>query len=109
MDMHDEMGIYLNNHYDLHSLSHGNFQLGRSLPRNWTDMLNYWVTDNQKDTNRKQYQRYSGIIHYSDETFLTDEVIDVPRFKLITRSREINLLRWCVYYEDDTGDVVHGY
>ena len=75
------------------------------VPRNWTDMLNYWVTDNQKIQIENSINS-SGIIHYSDETFLTDEVIDVPRSKLITRSKRDKPSRWCVYYEDDTGDVV---
>tara|TARA_B100000902_G_scaffold21661_1_gene26020 strand:+ start:19283 stop:20206 length:924 start_codon:yes stop_codon:yes gene_type:complete len=87
MDMHDEVGIYLNNHYDLHSLSHGAFPSLEEVPRNWTDMLNYWVTDNQKIQIENSIIS-SGIIHYSDETFLTDEVIDVFRSKLITRLQE---------------------
>ena len=70
--------------YDLHSLSHGAFPTIEEVPKNWTDMLNYWVTDNQKIQIENSIIS-SGIIHYSDETFLTDEVMDVFRTKLTTR------------------------
>ena len=48
------------------------------IPQNWTDTLNYWVTD-QRRIQIENSVIGGGIIHYSDETFLTDEVLDVFR------------------------------
>ena len=86
MDMDSEIGVILNNHYDLHSASHGVFPDPEEIPSNWTDMLNYWVTTNRKIQIENSIIN-SGIIHYSDETFLTDEVIDVFRTSITKRTR----------------------
>ena len=85
MDMESEIGVILNNHYDLHSASHGVFPNPEEIPTNWTDMLNYWVTTNRKIQIENSIIN-SGIIHYSDETFLTDEVIDVFRTSVTKRT-----------------------
>ena len=87
VDHTDDIGIELNNHYDLHTLSHGVFNNPEEAPGNWTDMLNYWVTANKKIQIENSVIS-SGIIHYSDETFLTDEVIDVFRNSLTQRLQE---------------------
>ena len=87
VDHTDDIGIELNNHYDLHTLSHGVFNNPDEAPSNWTDMLNYWVTTNKKIQIENSVIN-SGIIHYSDETFLTDEVIDVFRNSLTQRLQE---------------------
>jgi hypothetical protein len=86
MDMQNEIGVTLNNHYDLHSASHGVFPNPEAIPKNWTDMLNYWVTSNRKIQIENSIIS-SGIIHYSDETFLTDEVIDVFRTSITKRTQ----------------------
>lgn len=85
MDMDSEIGVILNNHYDLHSASHGVFPNPEEIPTNWTDMLNYWVTTNRKIQIENSIIN-SGIIHYSDETFLTDEIIDVFRTSITKRT-----------------------
>jgi len=87
MDMQNEIGVTLNNHYDLHSASHGVFPNPEAIPKNWTDMLNYWVTTNRKIQIENSIIS-SGIIHYSDETFLTDEVIDVFRTSITKRTKQ---------------------
>lgn len=84
---HSDIGVFLNNHYDLHSTSHGAFPSPDEVPRNWTDMLNYWVTDKAKLQIENSIIG-SGIIHYSDETFLTDEIMDVFRTNLTQRLQE---------------------
>lgn len=85
MDMGSEIGVILNNHYDLHVNSLGVFPRLEEIPKNWTDMLNYWVTTNRKIQIENSIIS-SGIIHYSDETFLTDEVIDVFRTSITKRT-----------------------
>ena len=85
MDMEHEIAVKLNNHFDLHSASHGVFPNPEEIPKNWTDMLNYWVTKNRKIQIENSIIN-SGIIHYSDETFLTDEVTDVFRTSITKRT-----------------------
>lgn len=78
LDMEKDVSVHVNNLYDLHIRSHGVFLDPNEIPQNWTDTLNYWVTDQ----GRIQIENSvigGGIIHYSDETFLTDEVLDVFR------------------------------
>jgi|TARA_B100002019_G_scaffold116402_2_gene100011 hypothetical protein len=87
VDHTNEIGVQLNNHYDLHSQSHGAFPDPNEIPKNWTDMLNYWVTDKAKIQIENSIIS-SGIIHYSDETFLSDEVVDVFRTNLTQRLQE---------------------
>ena len=82
-----DIGVKLNNHYDLHTLSHGVFNNPDEAPSSWTDMLNYWVTNNKKIQIDNSVIS-SGIIHYSDETFLTDEIVDVFRTNLTQRLQE---------------------
>ena len=81
LDMEIQVSTRLNNLYDLHLNSHGVFLNPDEIPQNWTDSLNYWVTD----AGRVQIENSvigGGIIHYSDELFLTDEVLDVFRTKV---------------------------
>lgn len=66
----------LNNHYDLFNKSQGHWN--DDIPESWTDMLNYWYT-NQNKLIIENSVINSGIIHYSDENFLTDEIIDTIR------------------------------
>tara|TARA_B100000123_G_scaffold272334_1_gene254645 strand:+ start:2488 stop:3390 length:903 start_codon:yes stop_codon:yes gene_type:complete len=78
VDHTEYIGVQLNNHYDLHNFSHGVFHSLEEMPKHWTDMLNVWVTGARKIQIENSVIN-NGIIHYSDETFLTDEVIDVFR------------------------------
>tara|TARA_B100000965_G_scaffold168755_2_gene140773 strand:- start:3479 stop:4357 length:879 start_codon:yes stop_codon:yes gene_type:complete len=84
LDVEKDIGVHLNNHYDLHALSHGAFPSREQIPEHWTDMMNYWVTDEAKIQVENSIIN-SGIIHYSDETFLTDEIIDVFKSKATKR------------------------
>tara|TARA_B100000902_G_scaffold83380_1_gene87975 strand:+ start:4498 stop:5376 length:879 start_codon:yes stop_codon:yes gene_type:complete len=85
LDLELDTRIFLNNHTDLHRFSHGIFD--EDVPDRWTEFMNTWVTNHQK-IQIENYILPSGIIHYSDETFLTDEVMHVYRTKFITDSKK---------------------
>ena len=74
VDMEIDTRVFLNHHTDMHVKSHGIFV--DDLPERWTEFLNVWVT-NHKKIQIENYILSSGIIHYSDETFLTEEVMNV--------------------------------
>ena len=75
-DLSQNVDCFLGNHYDLHSDNQGVWY--DEVPDNWTEMLNYWVSNNGKLQIENSIIS-SGIIHYTDENFLTDEIIDVYR------------------------------
>ena len=87
VDLTNEIGVNLNNHYDLHRYSHGSFPVFEEIPLSWTEQLNYWVTDNRKIQIENSIIG-SGIIHYSDENFISDEILDVFRTSFIKRIQE---------------------
>ena len=72
-DLHKQIGVHLNNHYDLHSDSQGVWT--DDIPQNWTEMLNYWISGNGK-IQIENHVMTSGIIHYNDEKFFTKELLD---------------------------------
>ncbi len=87
LNMEDDIKINLSNLYDLKSTSHGAFPDPSEVPVQWTDMLNYWVTPNRKIQIENSIIN-NGIIHYADETFLTDEILNVFRTNLIEKLQE---------------------
>ncbi len=76
LDIKDEIGVLVGNHFDLHADCQGVWT--EDLPKEWTEMLNYWISSNGK-IQIENHIITSGIIHYCDENFLTDEVINVYR------------------------------
>jgi hypothetical protein len=54
------------------------------MPEGWTDLLNVWISDNGKIQIENSVMN-NGIIHYSDENFLNQRVIDVFRTRLTER------------------------
>ena len=74
----------LNNHYDLYNKSQGHWN--EDIPEHWTEMLNYWYTRQNKLIVENSVIN-SGIIHYSDENFLTDDIIDTIRTAVETSDR----------------------
>tara|TARA_B100000941_G_scaffold249937_1_gene195992 strand:+ start:255 stop:1103 length:849 start_codon:yes stop_codon:yes gene_type:complete len=76
LDVQNEIGVLVGNHFDLHADCQGVWT--EDLPKEWTEMLNYWISANGK-IQIENHIITSGIIHYCDENFLTDEVIDVYR------------------------------
>ena len=76
LDIKDEIGVLVGNHFDLHADSQGIWQ--EDITMEWTEMLNYWLSNNGK-IQIENHIITSGIIHYCDENFLTEEVLDVYR------------------------------
>jgi hypothetical protein len=72
-DIENLVSCPINNLYDFHNLSQRHW--GEDIPENWTDMLNYWYTDQHKLMIENSVVN-SGIIHYQDENFLTEDIID---------------------------------
>ena len=76
LDMKNETTVVINNFYDLATNSHHLWV--NDLSKNWTDILNNWYTD-QHELLIENSSISNGIIHYRDETFLTQEIIDELR------------------------------
>lgn len=74
VDIEDQIKIQMANHYNLKMKSAGIW--GEDFPDDWTETLNYWVSDKGKIQIENSIIS-SGIIHYSDEKFLTDHCLDV--------------------------------
>ena len=81
-DVSKDVDCFVGNHYDIHSDNQGVWF--DEVPDNWTEMINYWVSDNGKIQIENSIIS-SGIIHYTDENFLTDEVIDVYRTNITNK------------------------
>jgi len=76
LDMENETKVVINNFYDLATNSQHLWV--NDLSKNWTDILNNWYTD-QHELLIENSSISNGIIHYRDETFLTQEIIDELR------------------------------
>jgi len=76
LDVEHEIGVLIGNHFDLHADCQGVWT--EDIPKEWTEMLNYWISANGK-IQIENHIITSGIIHYCDENFLNDEIIDVYR------------------------------
>lgn len=84
LDVNSEITVRLNNLYDLDLRSQ--WLWNEDIPINWTEMLNHWYTDDEKMI-IENYVINSGIIHYHDKSFLTEDIIDVIRAKINSSSR----------------------
>ena len=82
VDMEDEVKYFLGNHYDINTQNQGVWH--EEMPEGWTDLLNVWISDNGKIQIENSVMN-NGIIHYSDENFLNQRVIDVFRTRLTER------------------------
>jgi hypothetical protein len=76
LDIEAETTVVLNNFYDIDTISQRLWHY--DIPENWTEMLNFWYTDDQTLIIENSVIG-SGIIHYRDNNFLTKEVLDVLR------------------------------
>lgn len=74
LDIEPQVSIFLSDLYDLDNKSQGVWS--RDIPDNWTEMHNSWFTKKQEFIIENS-QLGNGIIHYRDEKFLTEEVINV--------------------------------
>ena len=84
LDREQDVTCTINNHYDLDNLSQRHW--GEDIPDTWTDMLNYWYTDEHKLIIENSVVN-SGIIHYGDENFLTEEIVDAIKNVVKTSDR----------------------
>lgn len=84
LDVNSEIRVNLNNLYDLDLRSQGLWN--DDIPINWTEMLNHWYTDDEKLI-IENYIISSGIVHYHDKSFLTEDILDVIRAKINSNSR----------------------
>ena len=76
LDVSSDIGVQLSNHFDLHADSQGIWT--EDIPQEWTDMLNAWTSESGK-IQIENHIITSGIIHYCDENFLTEDVLDAYR------------------------------
>ena len=76
LDVSSDIGVQLSNHFDLHADSQGVWT--EDISQEWTDMLNTWTSESGK-IQIENHIITSGIIHYCDENFLTEDVLDAYR------------------------------
>lgn len=84
LDVESEISITLNNLYDLES--HSQRVWSKDVPDKWTDMLNYWFPENNRLIIENSIIS-SGIVHYRDENFITEDIINEYRTKIDIDSR----------------------
>jgi len=86
LDCQNEIRVDLNNFYDFDTQSQHLWN--KDVPEHWTDLLNYWFPENRQLIIENSIIG-SGIIHYRDFKFITDEINDRYRTKIdIDRRRE---------------------
>ena len=74
LDCNNDVSIPVNNLYDIDTKSARLWN--KDIPHNWTEMMNSWYTDDDKFL-IENYNIPGGIIHYGDEQFITEQVLDV--------------------------------
>tara|TARA_Y100000389_G_scaffold73229_1_gene69888 strand:+ start:967 stop:1842 length:876 start_codon:yes stop_codon:yes gene_type:complete len=84
LDVKNEVSVSLNNLYDLHA--HSQHLWNKDIPDNWTDILNYWFPENNRLIVENSIIS-SGIVHYRDENFITEEIINEYRTNINISSR----------------------
>jgi len=84
-DLEDNISCPINNLYDFENKSQGHW--GEDIPDNWTDMLNYWYTNQHKLMIENSVVN-SGIIHYQDENFINKDIIDAIRDSVTTTQQK---------------------
>ena len=84
LDATNEVSVSLNNLYDLHV--HSQHLWNKDIPDNWTETLNYWFPENNRLIVENSIIS-SGIVHYRDEIFITEEIINEYRTNIDISSR----------------------
>ena len=79
LDCGDQVGVILNNFFDLDNRSQGLWH--QDIPENWTEMLNNWYTTDHNII-IENHTLPAGIIHYGDEQFITEEILDALRLSV---------------------------
>ena len=73
LDVGKDISININNLYDLDT--HSQNLWSKDIPTKWTELLNYWFPENKKLIIENSIIS-SGIVHYRDEDFITEEIIN---------------------------------
>ena len=73
LDVGKDISININNLYDLDT--HSQNLWSKDIPSKWTELLNYWFPENKKLIIENSIIS-SGIVHYRDEDFITEEIIN---------------------------------
>ena len=73
LDVGKDISININNLYDLDT--HSQNLWSKDIPIKWTELLNYWFPENKKLIIENSIIS-SGIVHYRDEDFITEEIIN---------------------------------
>ena len=79
LDCGDQVGVILNNFFDLDNRSQWLWH--QDIPENWTEMLNNWYTTDHNII-IENHTLPAGIIHYGDEQFITEEILDALRLSV---------------------------
>jgi len=74
LDLENTIGVELNNFYELDNLSQWHWH--NDIPANWTQMLNYWYTNDQQFIIENNVIS-NGIIHYGDEMCINGSIVNV--------------------------------
>lgn len=84
LDVEKDISININNLYDLDT--HSQNLWSKDIPSKWTELLNYWFPENKKLIIENSIIS-SGIVHYRDEDFITEEIINEYRTNADISSR----------------------
>lgn len=86
LDCSADINVVLNNFYDIDTISQRLWT--NDVPKNWTELFNSWFDDKNGLLIENSLTR-SGIIHYRDENFITEEIINELRSKFNQTSKKI--------------------
>jgi len=84
LDVENEVKVNINNFYDLDIKSQ--WLWNNDVPDNWTEVLNYWFPENKKLIIENSIIS-SGIVHYRDLNFITEEILNEYRTQIDISSR----------------------
>ena len=79
LDCKNEVSFIMNDYYDFDIRSQ--WLWNSDMPNEWTEVLNYWFPENKKLIVENSVIS-SGIVHYRDENFITDEIINEYRTQI---------------------------
>ena len=81
LDCYNDVAVSLNNFYDIDTMSQ--YLWSSDVPTDWTELFNAWFDIKNGMLIENSLTR-SGIIHYRDENFITEEILNELRNKFNT-------------------------
>ena len=84
LDVESNLKVVNNDFYDLHTTSQ--WLWNNDVPDEWTEVLNYWFPENKKLIIENSIIS-SGIVHYRDLNFITEEILNEYRTQIDISSR----------------------